>query len=96
MNEKDILSKIEHIKESTTSYKEKEDQLHELERKNQNKLFIKTNLCPHCGSLTVDVWFKKERFSLEKDNGLSKDHRPPKNNLGKLKENIDKKEHINP
>jgi len=50
MNEKDILSKIEHIKESTTSYKEKEDQLHELERKNQNKLFIKTDLCPHCGS----------------------------------------------
>lgn len=99
MNINRILENVNRIKDSNISHKEKENALHELERKNQNLLFIKTDLCPNCGHLTVDVWIKKERFSLEKEtdnNGLSKHHRPPKNNFGTLDENIDGKENINP
>ena len=97
MNEKDILKKIDTIKENDSlSYREKEVLLHDLERENQDLLFIKTDLCPNCGHLTVDVWFKKERFSMKKEDELSKNFRPPKNNLGTLEENIDSENNINP
>jgi len=97
-NEK-IVSKIHEIKNSNASHENKENRLHELERQNQDNLFIKTDICPHCKSMTVDVWFKKERFSMKRKtdkNGLSKNHRPPKKNFGTLDENIDESGNINP
>jgi hypothetical protein len=100
MNTKRVLREIKHIRESNLTHREKEIALHNLERKHQDELFIKTDLCPNCGHLTVDVWFKKERFSMETEkvdsNGLSKNHHPPKKNLGSFDDNVDEKGNINP
>lgn len=100
MNEKKVLMEINQIRESNLSHREKENALHDLERKYQDVLFIKTDLCPNCGHLTVDVWFKKERFSMETEkvdsNGLSKNHHPPKKNMGSFDDNVDEKGNINP
>lgn len=97
MTEKELLKNIDKIRDNESlSHREKEILLHDLERENQEILFIKTDLCPNCGHLTVDVWFKRKRFSMNREKELSKNHRPPKNNLGTLDENIDDKGNINP
>jgi len=65
MDKMKVLATIKSIQDSNLSITEKEDALHELERKNKNELFIKTDYCPHCERLNVDIWFKHLRFTLK-------------------------------
>ena len=65
MDKMKVLAIINEVKNSNVPVKQKEEILHELERQNQNELFIKTDYCPNCNELTVDVWFKQQRFVLK-------------------------------
>ena len=98
MNEPEVLETINEIKgNNNLSLKQKEDKLHDIERRNRD-VFIKTDICPHCNHLTVDVWFKHERFSIEGEEMKEPKykHRPPKKNFGTMEENIDENGEFNP
>jgi len=93
MNKSKILKEIQEIeKNNELTLIEKEYKIHDIERRYQN-VFIKTDLCPNCNHLTIDVWFKEHRLSIE---GKDMKHRPPKKNFGTLDENIDEKGEFNP
>jgi len=95
----DILKEINDIQHNTElSLEEKEASLHTLEGMYRN-VFIKTDLCPHCKRLTVDVWYKEQRFAIEGETEMKNpefEHRPPKNNFGTMEENMDEDGEFNP
>lgn len=96
----DILKEINDIQHNTElSLEEKEEALHRLEGRYHN-VFIKTDLCPHCKRLTVDVWYKEQRFAIEGEAEIEKTKFPYKipikDPCGTLDECTDPDGDINP